>query len=477
MNDKQISLIPPQAILDLEQRALIGYESNGHSLISPSGASRWAKCVGSLIGLHHHRRTAPDNPASIEGTVAHWLLELALLHETHPKNITKNTIGELTDSQYNEVQGWFKRIIDNPNQTPGTIDTAIEMQHVLIELEFPHVMREYVGGVFDKIMEYQQQGYKVYPELRVSLKKYFGHSQCDGSVDVPMVKGSHMIIADLKYGVVEAVYPEHNKQLSLYGVGACVAFEEQFGIQIETIDIVICQPRIADRVWDSWSTNKADLLIFAAEMKIASIKALMAIADPTSVTEEMYAPGETTCTYCHRKIDCKSRKSMALDKAKEAFTIGGSNLTVDGSARKAPEPPAVESITDDDLATIMNYAPFILSYLRDVEKEVFRRVQRGKNVGGRKLVKGRLSRTWSVPEDQLDRMIDQLGIDPDQFYEKKLISPAKFDKVDVPPHVRVVIESLVKKAYGQPVVALQDDRRETIKVTSAKDEFTKSWSK
>ena len=382
------------------------------------------------------------------------------------------TCGPLEDQQHCEIESWHKSIIDNPNQSEDTITTAHEMYRILTTLTFTNTMRQYVQKVFDRVMDLVDLGYKAFPELRVSLKKYFGHSQCDGSVDIPMVKDGHLIIADLKYGVVEAVYPEENAQLCLYGLGACAAFERDYGITIDTVSIVICQPRVNDRVWDEWATTKSWLLEYAGKMKIASIKALSAIGDPESVTPEMYVPGEKSCTYCHRKMDCTSRKDMALASAIDAFSIGGETLNVDSEG--VPATPDVLNVTDEDLAKIMNVAPFILSFLRDVEKETFARVHSGKDIDGRKLVKGRLSRSWAVKPTELATALKSFGLSDDDIYEKKLRSPAKFDNYDMPQHLRPILESMVKKGYGQPIVALKNDRREAIALVSAIDAFTES---
>lgn len=472
MNDRQIQLLTPGAILAVEQKALIGFKGNGHSLISPSGASRWSKCVGSLIGLHEHRRTATDNPASIEGTTAHYLLEFALINRVCPTQITIETIGELDEATRLEVIGWCDNILSKEGQSDDVRAIAPVMRDQIIYLNFSFEMRDYIKKVYNEFMSFVQAGYRIYPEMRVSLKKYFGHSQCDGSGDGVMVKGDHLIIGDLKYGVAEEVFPEHNTQLSLYALGACSHIEDTTGTTINRITIAIAQPRVNSRVWDTWETTKPELLAFAAEMKIASIKALLAIGEPSSVTDEMHRPSEKSCKYCHRKTDCVSRKELALNTARDAFTKAGAVLVGETFIKRTP--PNTDTIDSKELAWIMAQAPFIISFLKDCEKETFKRVRNGKDVGGRKLVRGRLSRSWKTSEEQLLKTLMSMGADYSELVEVKVKSPAKMDTANVPNDVRDLVKALQKQSFGEPVIALANDRREAVAVTNAAQAFADS---
>lgn len=478
MNDHELAVLPLHAINAIEDAALVGYQDNNHALISPSGASRWSKCVGSLIDIHEHRRTAPDNIASITGTVAHWLLEFALMHRVCPTEVSIQSIGPLEDQVHAEVFSWCDRILSKTLQTQEVRDMAVELRDKVCTLNFDMEMRLYIKGVYDAIMSYVYAGYMMWPEMRVSLKKFFGHSQCNGSSDTVLIKGDHLIIADLKYGVAEEVFPEENAQLALYGLGACAEVESAPGIEpvyIKRVSLVVCQPRVNNRVWDAWETDRDWLLTYAAVMKIASLKALIAIAEPSLVTMEMHKPSEKSCKYCHRKIDCVSRRDSVLEEVKIAFTSAGQPVE---TGQIAPTQSVdVTAVSNKVLADIMNAAPFILSFLKDIEKETYLRVNKGADVGGRKLVKGRLSRDWSAAPDQVKSTFLALGLNLDDIVESKLKSPAKLESVAMPPHVRNIVKSLIKSTHGNPVIALASDRREAIAVTSAKDAFSNYWNK
>lgn len=473
MNDRELALAPPNAITAIENAALVGFEDNNHALISPSGASRWAKCVGSLVGIHHHRKTAPDNMASVEGTTAHWLLEFALTHQVCPTEVSISTIGDLPDPLHDEVVFWCERILSKPTQTQEVKDRAVELRDMVCRLNFDTDMRLHVKKVYDSVMSYVNAGYKMWPEMRVSLKKYFGHSQCDGSSDTVLVRGDHLIIADLKYGVAEEVFPEENAQLSLYGLGACAFIEDTTGCKVDRVSLVVCQPRVNNRVWDEWVTTKTWLLEYAAKMKIASLKALIAIANPQLITPEMYSPGEKSCKYCHRKTDCESRRESVISEVKNAFMLAGAEVP-DGQISPVTTVD-VTKIDNNTLSKIMNAAPFIISFLKDIEKETFLRVNNGENVDGRKLVKGRLSRDWSANHEQMLKTFMSLGLSFDDVMETKLKSPAKLESVSMPNHVRDIVSGLIKNSYGNPVVALKNDRREAIATTVAKELFKNYW--
>lgn len=487
--DQKLWLSPPNVVAEIERQALVGYADNNHALISPSGASRWAKCVGSLIGIHEHRRTATDNPASVEGTVAHYLLELCLLDGICPTKINSGNCEAMTVELKAEVDKWIDNILSKPEQSDDVIAQAKDWRVVVKNVDFPAEMRNHVKRVYDVIFSYVKQGYQLWPEMKVSLKAYFGHSQCDGSSDTVLVKGQHLIIADLKYGVAEEVFPEHNAQASLYGLGAISHVEEYYEndvnsalmpdkYRIRDVSLVICQPRVNDRYWDVWNTTRAELEEYAIGMKVASLKALQAIADPSSVTPEMHVPSDKACKYCHRRASCDSRRTTAFNKAAQAFASCSDEQPVQfvpAPPGQLPEitreKPDIDGIDNETLNRIMVDAPFIQAFLKDIEKEVFKRVQRGQSVGGRKLVKGRKTRKWKCSEEQLVNTLVALGVPKDNLIQVKTNSPAQMDAVILENSVRELVKSMTGESFGQPVVALANDRRESIVAASTAKKF------
>lgn len=464
MNYDNLRLAPPHVVAEIERKALIGFADNNHALISPSGGKRWSKCIGSMIELHEHRRTALDNVPSITGTTAHYLLELCLINRLPPSMIVQGKV-KLGNELINEITDWARAVALKPNQSAEVVKEIRVLKLQLLTLSFSHEMRNFLMPIYNKIMAYVAQGYKMYPEMRVDLKKFFHHSQCNGSGDCVLVKGTHLIIVDLKYGVVEEVEPDFNIQLQLYGVGACAYVKDTEGMDIETVEIVICQPRVNDGWWKVWTTNMAELQLFILDMREASLKALIAIGAPESVTSDMYNPSADACQYCHRRRECKPRADQAAKDVTMMFQVSGTDAkTIEGELMPRPETrlPSADILTDAQLADIMSLAPFISTFIKDVEKEAHARVAKGRDIGGRKMVIGRKNRSWKGAEVAVLNKLSAAGIGSDLLFTRKMASVAQSDQWDISPEQRKIVDSLTSVTHGKPVVALAGDSRQSI---------------
>jgi hypothetical protein len=168
------------------------HDTRLHARLSCSGSGRWLNCPGSAIEEAKYPYTT--NPAAQEGTKAHEYAEKLLLH------------GDIT--------------------------------------ECDDVMLNYITTYTDFVFDLCIQDYKIAIEQRVTLDTVVDGSF--GTCDVVGIKQDKLIVVDLKYGLgtVSATY---NTQLMLYGIGALMGLGEAEKANITTIELVICQPRIAQQ--------------------------------------------------------------------------------------------------------------------------------------------------------------------------------------------------------------------------------------
>ena len=87
------------------------------------------------------------------------------------------------------------------------------------------------------------------------------------------------------------------------------------------------------------------------------------------------------------------------------------------------------TMSDEQIRQIMEAAPLMRQLLEGVEKEALRRLEAGIPVPGLKLVHGRGSRAWALPEEEMAEKLIKMGIPKGAIYETKLVTPAKAEKL------------------------------------------------
>lgn len=101
--------------------------------------------------------------------------------------------------------------------------------------------------------------------------------------------------------------------------------------------------------------------------------------------------------------------------------------TLDVAQQSADKDPS--TMDDAQIAQIMEAAPLMRQLLEGVEKEALRRLETGGTIPGLKLVHGRGSRAWALPEEEMAEKLVKMGIPKTAIYETKLVSPAKAEKL------------------------------------------------
>jgi hypothetical protein len=370
----------------------------------------------------------PDvpNDAAIDGTHSHTLLQKCIETGLMPAAMFLNET--LTDHE-----GTF------------TVD-AQRASRVQVCLDY----------IMSRVAELRAKGIevKVIAETRVSPKLWTERDDQDGTVDVQITGGvEYLEIIDYKDGM-GTVPAKDNEQLELYALGA---FNGQTNVRM-----TIVQPKLATKGMppiDSCERDSNHLLGRAVAYKLAGAAA--------EAPDAPLVPGDVQCKFCKAKGGCPAlmNQSAALFSPVAAQSTG---TLVDNTIAKNPE-----AMSGADLAEVLKAAPLARQFFESAEAEAERRMKLGLAVPGFKLVNGRGSRAWSLPEDQMAEKLTKLGIPKGEVYETKLLSPAKVEKLTwknragevqslTPKKLAVVASEYTTHMAGRPTVAPESDSRPAI---------------
>ncbi len=404
-----------------------------HAALSPSKASRYIRCPGS-VRLEAQYPDVP-NDAAIDGTHSHTLLQKCIETGLMPAAMFLNET--LTDHE-----GAFTVDAQRAARVQVCLDYITDRLAVLK-----------AGGVEAKVIA----------ETRVSPKLWTERDDQDGTVDVQIDGGvEYLEIIDYKDGM-GTVPAKDNEQLELYAIGA---FNGQTKVRM-----TIVQPKLATKGMPPIDSCEQDSNHLFARAKVYGA-AGAATEDPNAPL----VPGDVQCKFCKAKGGCPAlmNQSAALFAPTTTLLVTGS--LVDNTVSKNPE-----AMTGADLAEVLKAAPLARQFFESAEAEAERRMKLGLAVPGFKLVNGRGSRAWSLPEEQMAEKLTKLGIPKGEVYETKLLSPAKVEKLTWKNRAGEV-QSLSKKKLavveaeyvthmaGKPTVAPESDSRPAI-VTDASAMF------
>jgi hypothetical protein len=133
---------------------------------------------------------------------------------------------------------------------------------------------------------------------------------------------------------------------------------------------------------------------------------------------------------------------------------------------------------DAQIRQIMEAAPLMRQLLEGVEKEALRRLEAGQTIAGLKLVNGRGSRAWALPEEEMADKLVKMGIPKSAIYETKLVTPAKAEKLtwDKKDGTKVQLtdrqltrmeQEYVVKMAGKLAVVPESDGRQAVVMNAA----------
>lgn len=361
---------------------------SAHAQLSPSKRSRWALCPGSI----REEAKYPDQgsgPAAVDGTHSHTLLEECFKGEpVEPAAFIGLTL--------KDHDGEF------------TIDTSRADR---VKIAYDYIMAQSLNGMF-----------KIVSETRVDPAFLLGRNDLSGTVDVQITAGNTLELIDYKDGM-GIVSAEGNMQLEQYAYGVLAGYKLPVNgvYPFEYVTMTIIQPKLAMKGMKPITSHTVTV-----RSLLDNMGTIISQAAATDKPDAPLVPGESQCKFCRAKGSCAALASNVMKEVGIMFQPVVSQ-TLDVAQQSADKDPS--TMDDAQIAQIMEAAPLMRQLLEGVETEALRRLQAGQTIAGLKLVNGRGSRTWSLPENEIAEKLVKMGIPKSAIYETKLVSPAKAEKL------------------------------------------------
>ena len=404
---------------------------SAHAQLSPSKRNRWALCPGSIREEAKYPEQE-SGPAAIDGTHSHTLLEKCIEFKFDADRF----IGlAMTDHE-----GTFT--VDK--------DRAARVQ---IALDYIH--EQSLGGMFT-----------VQSEHKVNPAHLLGRDDLSGTVDVQIFGSDTLELIDYKDGM-GVVSAEGNLQLEQYAYGVLAGYKLPVNgtYPFEYVKMTIIQPKLALKGMNPISSSTVTV-----ESLMANMGTIIRQAAATDQPDAPLVPGESQCKFCRAKGSCAALASNVMKEVGIMFqpTVIQPLDMAQQSAQKDPS-----TMDDAQIAQIMEAAPLMRQLLEGVEKEALRRLEAGGTIAGLKLVNGRGSRAWALPEDQMAEKLVKMGIPKGAIYETKLVSPAKAEKLTwakrdgtqvqlTERQLKTMENEYVAKLAGKLTVAHESDSRPAV---------------
>jgi len=407
-----------------------------HAQLSPSKRHRWALCPGSVREEAKYPEER-SGPAAIDGTHSHTLLEHCIKAGLADPTLMVGV-----------------RLMDDEGEFVIDADRAARVKMAI----------EYVKSRVTQLNGMAE----VVPEKRVDPQWFTDRDDLSGTVDIQIIGGGVLEIVDYKDGMAE-VPAEGNLQLEQYALGKLAECRKGHNVPDQypwhEVRMTIIQPKLALRGGTpitTWTVPVSELL--------TKISVLVDQARATDNPDAPLIPGDSQCKYCRAKGACSALAGNVMKEVGIMFQPVVTE-TLDVAQQSADKDPA--QMDDQQIRQIMEAAPLMRQLLEAVEKEALRRLEAGQSIPGLKLVNGRGSRTWALPEEEMAKKLVKMGIPKTAIYETKLVSPAKAEKLVwekrdgtkvslTPRQMSRMEQEYVSKMAGKLTVVPESDSRPAV---------------
>lgn len=400
---------------------------SAHSKFGASSAYRWVTCPGS-VALCEAAPCTDGGSSSYanEGTAAHELAERSLLGRKMPSEF----VGEVI---------------------------RVEEDEFIVDEEMASHVRVYVNEILKTASPAFNPGVDgiIKVESRFTLD-WIGRPGMWGTCDASLAdRGNRVLhVFDLKYGAGVPVYAKDNWQLMYYALGI-LGLEGQK--DFDTVRLVIVQPRCEESGVTEHSLSVSSLLNWKDSVLIPAY-------DEAHRSDARLTPSEKACRWCAAKPVCPALCGLALRPLGVEVTEESGKAPTVSSPPKAFELPVPELLSDEAIRRILDFLPLVKPYFDSVYAYATERAMKGDIIEGYKLVEGRKgNRIWAdekLVEETFSEVFSGLG---EELYEKKLLSPAKVEKVLGKEHKRA-IDALTTRSDGKLMLVPESDKRPAVPV-------------
>ena len=408
-----------------------------HAKLSPSKRSRWALCPGSIREEAEYPDTG-SGPAAADGTHSHTLLEHCI------KTGLSDPMDQVGDV-FSDHEGTFKVDADRA----ARVKTAIE-----------YIRERSMNGLFSVISEQ-----KVDPEFLL------GRKDLSGTVDCQIIGPDFLELIDYKDGM-GVVTAEGNMQLEQYAYGVLAGYKLPVNgaFPFSRVIMTIVQPKLALKGMKPITSHEVTV-----KSLMDNIGTIVLQAAATDKPDAPLVPGESQCKFCRAKGSCAALAGNVMKEVGIMFQPVVTE-TLDVAQQSADKDPA--TMDDAQICQIMEAAPLMRQLLEAVEKEAMRRMESGISIPGLKLVHGRGSRAWALPEEEMAEKLVKMGIPKTAIYETKLVTPAKAEKLTwekrdgtkvslTERQLKRMDQEYVSKLAGKLTVAPESDGRQAVIMNAA----------
>ncbi len=274
-------------------------------------------------------------------------------------------------------------------------------------------------------------------EMRLNLSRWIPGGF--GTGDAVIVADDTAHIIDLKYGQGVLVHADENPQLMIYAAGMLDAFDGLY--DIHKVKMTVYQPRRGNI--DTWETT-ADAIY---EWMLNDVETTAKNIAEGCVE---FQAGDW-CRFCKLAPTCRARAEAQLKVAKNEF--------------KTPA-----ELDDDELLALFPKMDGLIEWAKAVQHRATElAMERREAPPGYKFVQSRTLRKY-VDEQAVAETLAKYG-HTDDIYDKKLIGVSKLEKLLGKKQFSEILGDLVIKPEGAPKLVPEGDRRKSVQIKSAKDDF------
>lgn len=338
-------------------------------------------------------------------------------------------------------------------------------------------MAEHVQVCIDYVNDLRGDDGVVFADIRVNYSTYLDVAEDTawGTADVIIARGAELIVVDFKYGRGVEVDAEKNPQMSLYGLGALQAYQGLVA-DFERVRMAISQPRVK-RAPSEWDCSVEELEAWGrstARSAVASCQIATQTRIDAAWQEAFLRPAEKACKFCKAKATCPA---LRAEVASTVNTFGATPATPDEFAEiETATAEALKHADEAWLSAALSKVDLIEDWCKAVRAETERRLLKGDQVPGYKLVQGKKgNRAWSKPDD-VEALLKAMRLKEAEMYDFKLISPTTAEKLHkagtIGPRQWPKVQALITQSEGKPHVAPESDSRPALVVTPVVDDFT-----